>query len=118
MGQDGVIRFETDKFRRDFSAWRVLRFLADEGLGKPFAEADAQTQAMQDYLAAHDSADGVEIQNVLVFYNPKAELVMTDPPRPVVVPKGLKKALGKQGLKDLTGEQYRRLQELFEGEAS
>jgi hypothetical protein len=43
---------------------------------------------------------------------------MTDPPRPVVVPKGLKKALRKQGLKDLTGEQYRRLQELFEGEAS
>ena len=117
MGQDGVIRYEADKFRRDFSAWRVLRFLADEGLGKPFAEADAQTQAMQEYLAAHGAADGVEIQNVLVFYHPKAELIVTDAPRPVVAPKGLKKALRKQGVKDLTGEQYRRLQELFEGRA-
>lgn len=115
MGQDGVIRFEQDRFRRDFSVWRVLRFLADEGLGKPFAEADAQVQAMQEYLAAHDAADGVEIQNVVVFYNPKAELVVTDPPRAVVAAKGIKKALRRQGAKELTGEPYRRLQELFEG---
>ena len=117
MGQDGVIRYDGTKFHRDFSAARLLRFMAEEGLGKPFAEADSQVRAMQKLLDEQEAGEGVEIQNVVVFYNPRAQLSVSDPPRPVVTQKGLKKALRRQradGGTKLSGDQYRELRELFD----
>jgi hypothetical protein len=114
LGQDGAVRFEGGKFRRNFSVGRLLRFMAEEGLGKPFAEADSQVEALQKLLDEHEAGEGVEIQNVLVFYNPRAELSVSDPPRPVVAAKGLKKVIRKQ-TKQVPAVQYRQLQELFEG---
>jgi hypothetical protein len=113
MGQDGAIRYEGDKFRRDFSVMRLLRFMAEEGLGKPFAEADAQVAAMRKFLDGHGIGEEVEIQNVVVFYNPRAELSISAPPRPVANPKGLKKAIRKQPGEKLSGAQYQQLGELF-----
>jgi hypothetical protein len=112
MGQDGAIRFDGEKFRRDFSAARILRFMADEGLGKPLVEADSQVRAMQKLLDEQGAGEGVEVQNVVVFYNPRAQLTVSDPPLPVATPKGLKKALRKQrgdGETKLSGAQYREL---------
>ncbi len=114
MGQDGVIRYDGDKFRRDFSAVRLFRFMAEEGLGRPFAEADAQVQALQNLLDQHGVVEGVEIQNVVVFYSPRAELVISESPRPVTNAKGLKKALRKQQEAKLSSAQYRQLCELFD----
>jgi hypothetical protein len=116
MGQDGVIRYEDGKFRRDFSLGRVLRFMAEEGLGKPFDEADSQIEALQELLDEHDAGQETEIQNILVFYNPRADLSVSDPPRPVITSKGLKKALRKQQNGKLLPEQYEQLRTLFEGE--
>ena len=117
MGQDGVIRYDGTKFSRDFSALRLLRFMAEEGLGKPFSEADSQVRAMQKLLDEQGAGEGVEIQNVMVFYSPRAQLSVSDPPRPVVTGKGLKKALRRQqadkGIK-LPGDQYRELRDLFD----
>ncbi len=115
LGQDGAIRFDGKKFRRDFSLARLLRFMAEEGLGNPLSEADAQVEALRKFLAAHDLED-VEIKNLLVFFSPQAQLEITDPPRPIVTPKGLKKALRKQGGK-LPGGLYQRLERLFDAEA-
>lgn len=115
MGQDGVIRYEGDRFRRNFSLGRAIRFMADEGLGRPFAEAEGQVQAMIQLLEAHNVGEDVEIQNVVVFYNPRAQLLIQDPPRPVANPKGLKKAIRKLQTEKLSGTQYRQLQELFDG---
>jgi hypothetical protein len=115
MGQDGVVRYENGKFRRDFSLARVLRFMAEEGMGRPFAEADAQVQALQKFLDERDAGEGVEIQNVVVFYNPRVELEVSDPPRPLVVPKALKRTVRKQKDSALSSSEYRQLQELFEG---
>jgi hypothetical protein len=117
MGQDGAVRYEDGKFRRNFSLGRALRFMADEGLGRPFAEGDGQVQALRKYLEAHDIGEGAEIQNVLVFYNPRAQLTVSEPPRPVVDPKGLKKAIRRQREDKLSSNQYRALLELFEGKA-
>ncbi|MFN2165969.1 MAG: nuclease-related domain-containing protein, partial [Anaerolineae bacterium] len=118
MGQDGVIRYDGDKFRRDFSAGRLLRFMAEEGMGKPLAEAGSQVQALQKALDEHDAGEGVEIQNLLVFYNPRAELVLSDTSQPVVTTKGLKKAIRKQQRADqgepLSNTQYRELRGLFD----
>ena len=117
MGQDGAIRFDGRKFHRGFSALRLLRFMAEEGMGKPFAEADTQVRAVQKLLDEHAVGEGVQIQNMLVFYNPRAQLEITDPPRPMAAPKGLKKAIRKQlseGKAKLTGAQYRELRDLFD----
>ena len=116
MGQDGVIRFEEGKFKRNFSVVRLLRFMAEEGLGRPLDEADSQVAALQEYLDDNDVGEGVEIQNILVFYNPRVELQISDPPRPVVLPKALKKALRKQQTGKLPTAQYQALQALFEDE--
>jgi hypothetical protein len=118
LGQDGTVRYEGGKFRRDFSLGRVLRFMADEGLGRPFAVGDSEIKALQQFLEEHEVGEGVEIQNVLVFYNPRAQLSVSDLPRPVVDPKGLKRALRKQAGDKLAGNQYRQLKDLFEGTAS
>jgi hypothetical protein len=118
MGQDGVIRYDGEKFRRDFSAGRLLRFMAEEGMGKPGAEAESQVQALRKALDEQGAGEGVDIQNVLVFYNPRAELVLSDTSQPVVNAKGLKKALRKQQRADqgegLSNAQYRALRELFD----
>jgi len=116
MGQDGVIHYEGGKFHRDFSLARVLRFMAEEGLGKPFNEADAQVEDLQAFLDDNNVGEGVQIQNILVFYNPKADLSASAPPRPVVIPKGLKKALRKQGDAKVPSDQLEALQALFEEE--
>lgn len=115
MGQDGVIQFEGGKFRRNFSLGRIFRFMADEGLGKPFAEGDAQLQALRKLLDQHGAGEGIEIQNVLVFYNPRAQVSVMDPLRPVVTPKGLKRAIRRQPEAKLPSAQYHQMQELFEG---
>jgi hypothetical protein len=116
LGQDGVIRYDGQKFRRDFSLGRAFRFMAEEGMGKPFAEADAQVGALQKLLDENGLGDEVEVQNIVIFYNPKAELIVSDPPRPVINPKGLKKAIRKQRGDKLPGSIYRQLQELLEGQ--
>lgn len=115
-GQDGAIRYEGGKLRRDFSVGRLLRFLAEEGMGKPFAEGDSQVKALQEFLDEHDAGEGIEIDNILVFYNPRVELSVSDPPRPVVTPKGLKRAIRRQRGQKLPSGRYHQLQELFDGE--
>ena len=113
MLQDGVIRYEDGKWHRNFSLGRVIRFLGEEGLGRPFALGDNEVQAMQRFLEQHEVADGVEIENVLVFVHPKAQVDAHDPPRPVLMPKDLKRAI-RSDQKKLSPDRYRRLQELFE----
>ncbi|MFN2166609.1 MAG: hypothetical protein ACK2U9_10170, partial [Anaerolineae bacterium] len=116
QGHDGAIRYDGLKFRRGFSAVRLLRFMAEEGMGKPFAEADAQVRELQKLLDEHGAGEDVEIQNVMVFYNPRVQLEVSDPPRPITVSKGLKKTLRKFSDEDtkLSGAQYRELRDLFD----
>ena len=116
MGQDGAISYSGGKFRRDFSLGRIVRFMADEGLGRPLAEAESQVQAMGDYLEESGFDDSLAIQNLLVFYSPKAQLSVSDPPLPVVVPKTLKKAIRKVQDGKLPADQYRKLLNLFESD--
>ena len=113
MGQDGAIRYE-GKFYRRFSLGRVFRFLSDEGLGRPFAEGDRQVSALRQLLQQHGIED-VEMQNLIVFYNPRVQLQVSDPPRPVLLPGGLKRAIRAQPQGRLSPARYLQLQGLFEG---
>jgi hypothetical protein len=115
LGQGGTVRYEDGKLRRDFSLRRVFLFLSEEGMGRPLREADAQVQALQQFLDDNGVDGDLEIDNALVFFDPRVDLVVTDPPRPIVVPKGLKRAIRKQTEKKLSSAQYQQLKELFEG---
>jgi hypothetical protein len=117
LGQEGTIQFDGIKFRRDFSLIRLLRFMAEEGMGKPLAHGDEEVEALRKFLEANDADEGIEIQNILVFYNPRAELQVSNPPRPIIVPKGLKKTLSKLPGDKLSDSQYERLEDLFDEEA-
>jgi hypothetical protein len=114
MGQDGAIRYAGGKFRRGFSLGRIFRFLSDEGLGRPFAEGDNQVSALGQFLLQH-GMEGVDIQNLIVFYHPRAQIEVTEPPRPVVDPRGLKRAIRSLPQGRLSSSLYGQLQELFEG---
>jgi hypothetical protein len=114
MGQDGTIHYDGNKFRRDFSLGRLFRFMAEEGLGRPLAEAEREVETLRQYVAEREVAEDVEIQNVVVFYNPRAELDVSDAPVPIVDPKGLKKAIRKQTDGKLPARQYDALRELFD----
>jgi hypothetical protein len=117
LGQEGTIRFDGAKFRRDFSLIRLLRFMAEEGMGRPLAQGDEEVEALRKFLEANDAGEGVEIQNILVFYSPRAELQVSNPPRPIIVPKGLKKTLRKLPGDKLSESQYEKLEDLFDEEA-
>jgi len=116
FGQDGEIRFDGQKFQRDFSIARLLRFMAEEGLGKPFAEADSQIKALQQFLDENKAGEGITIRNIIIFYNPKVKLEVSGAPRPISDPKGLKKAIRKLTDKKLPPAKYKQLQELFDDE--
>ena len=114
MGQDGAVRFDGKKFHRNFSLMRILRFMAEEGIGKPFAETDTRVEALQKLLDEENLGDKVEIRSVVVFYNPRVELVVSDPPRPVTNTKGLKKAIRKVQGKKLPEDLYLQIGELLD----
>lgn len=114
MGQDGEIRCEGARFRRKFSAVRLLRLMGEEGMGKPLAEGDAEVHALHQFLEKRGDGDGVQIQNLIVFYHPRAQVTVTEPVRPVVVPKGLKRAIRQPQEERLSTAQYRQLLQLFD----
>ncbi len=114
---EGNIHYENGRWRRDFSVARMVRFMADEGLGRPFEVADQEVAALRQYLEKHDLADGVEIDSALVFVHPKAQVFVKDPPRPVLPPKDIKRAIRRDD-KKMPAERYRRLLELFEGQTA
>lgn len=118
LGQDGLIRYERGKFHRNFSLGRVLRFMTEERLARPFALADDQVNAIRHFLELRGVEEAVEIQSVLVFYNPRAELTVTDPPRPVVTTKGLKKALRRQPESKLAPSLLEQLRGLFDSQTA
>lgn len=115
MGQDGAIRYEGGRFHRRLSVGRLLRFLSDEGLGRPFVEGDRQVLSLRQFLGQNEIED-VEVQNLVVFYNPRVQLEVNDPPRPVLLPGGLKRAIRSYPQGKLAPARYRQLEELFESE--
>jgi len=114
LGQEGVIRYDGDKFHRDFNLGRAIRFMAEEGMGKPLADADSEVKDLKKFLEENDVGQDVEVDNILVFFNPGAQLEISDPPRPIIIPKALKKTLRKQKDKGLSNKQYREIEEALD----
>ncbi len=121
LGQDGSIRYDGSRFRRAWTPARLLRLMADEGLGRPLEDLDRQIAAVQQLLEARESGPEVNMQGIIVFYNPRVQLAVTDPPLPIIDPKGLKKAIRRQGDEKLSNREYTELQSILDqaaGEAA
>jgi hypothetical protein len=114
MGHDGKISFDGNRFRRGWTPMRLLRLIADEGLGRPLEEINRQIAVVRQLLETHEAGQGVDIQGLIVFYNPRVQLEVTEPPLPIIDPKGLKKAIRRQGEEKLSQRQYSELQSILD----
>jgi len=83
-GVDGRIRCFKDKWVRDLSLRRLLRFFTEESLGNPTKDARRQVEKVQKYIEDHSPEARVEVQGLVVFANPKARLEVTSASLPVL----------------------------------
>ncbi len=95
--QEGQILFQQGRWRNKQGWARLLRWVGQEGLGKPHLEAESEVQSLRDWLAAQAPALEVPVRGVVVFTHPKAELALDDPPVPALAPRQLKGWLRKAG---------------------
>ena len=78
-GVDGGIRCFKDKWVRDMSLRRVLRFFTEESLGNPTKETQQGVERFQKYIEEQAPDINTEVQGVVVFVNPEACLLYTSP---------------------------------------
>ncbi len=114
--QEGPIRYAAGRWRQKFNLFRALGF-AGEGVRNPERDAKRDVRKLEKFLAKSASGLGeVPIQPLVVFTHEKAELHIQEPPLPVLTPKQLKGYLRSLSKDVLSGEQIRRVAQVFEGE--
>jgi hypothetical protein len=74
--QDGVIRHQGNRWRRDFNLRRFFLFFGEEGLGNPPRDAHGLADRLQKELEEAFGEEAPPVEPLVVFTNPKAELVM------------------------------------------
>jgi hypothetical protein len=113
--QEGQILFQDGKWRHKQGWSRVLRWVGQEGLGKPDLEAEQEVQTMQGWLRKQAPDLEVPVRGVVVFTNPKAELNLDGPSVPAMSSKQLKGWLRKAGkLPPISQKEQTRLTELLD----
>ena len=112
---EGRIRCFKDKWVRDLTLSRLLRFFTEESLGNPSKEAQQDVNKLEKYIQEHAPEVAPEVQAVVVFTNPAARLEVTSSSVPVLPLRKLKSHVRKSaGRTELTPEELRALTELFE----
>jgi hypothetical protein len=76
--QDGVIRQTGKRWRRDFNLRRLFLFFGEEGVGNPPHEAIAAADRLESALDEAFDEEAPSVEPLVVFTNPKAELVMAE----------------------------------------
>jgi hypothetical protein len=74
--QDGVIRQQGNRWRRDFNLRRFFLFFGEEGLGNPPRDAHGLADRLHKELEDAFGEEAPPVEPLVVFTNPKAELVM------------------------------------------
>jgi hypothetical protein len=95
--QEGQILFQKGKWSHKQGWSRLLRWMGQEGLGKPEQEVGGEVQALREWLEAQAPDLDVPVRGVVVFTHPKAELALDTPPVPAMTPKQLKGWLRRAG---------------------
>lgn len=113
--QEGQITYDEGKWRHKQGWSRLLRWVGQEGLGKPDVEAEGEAETMRNWLQKQASDLQVPVRGIVVFTSPKAELDLEDPPVPAMTSKQLKGWLRKAAkLRPLPKEEQVRLTELVD----
>jgi len=112
--QTGQISVTGSQWRNKLTVGRVLQLFAQEGLGNPTSEALENAERMTSWIRTALPEVSAEVTPVIVFIDERAQLAITDPTVPVVVPKGLKKWLRGDGKgPTISSADLKALEELF-----
>jgi hypothetical protein len=124
--QDGPYKIEGDQivdFRANGPIGRFLSFMRQEGIGKPFKDAQEDAQAIQTLLT--EAGHEVEVQPVIVFISNRIRLEVNEPVVPVVVTRKDKEPSLRTFRRDqkrkhgqLTGEQVNAIEKTLNAELS
>jgi hypothetical protein len=114
-GVDGRVRCFRDKWVRDLSLGRLLRFFTEESLGNPTKDAQKQVDRLQKYVEERKPEAAVDVQAVAVFVNPKVRLEVTGASLPVLPLRTLRMHLRKVSQqREIPPETLAALTELFD----
>jgi len=123
--QDGVIRKQGTRWKRNFSVKRLFLFFNEEALGNPTHEALSNAEKLRTQLSRALSGDLPAIEPLVVFTHPNATLQLDDPSGrdrdevPAMLAKDLKKHLRSQPKGTLIAPEVRRqLTEVLQGDAA
>ncbi|HJX37757.1 MAG TPA: nuclease-related domain-containing protein [Anaerolineae bacterium] len=113
-GMDGKIRCFKDKWVRALTLRRALRFFTEESLGNPTKEVQRDVEKLAEYIQARAPGAQVDVQGVVVFANPAAQLEITSASFPVLPLTRLKSHIRKaSGRMEMAPETLRTLTDLF-----
>jgi len=112
--QEGQILYQDGKWRNKQGWGRLLRWVGQEGLGKPQQEVEMAVEALQKWLASQAPDLEVPIRGIVVFTRSNAELTLDNPPVPTMTTSQVKKWLRKAGKRpELAEETYEQLSRLL-----
>lgn len=117
---DGQIQVNGRRFSRKFTWRRLIRLLADEGLGAPISEAEKQADKLNRQLGKHLSPEEIPpIKPMVVFANKNVELVAVEPAIPVMQTSEVKSFLREQAKnRTISAEQRKKLADILGGNHS
>lgn len=95
--QTGQIAVTGSTWRAKWSLSRVLLFFAQEGLGNPTQEAEAQAARLREWIGQKLPDITLTVKPAIVFIDERAQLQVTEPTVPVLDVKGIKKWLRGAG---------------------
>jgi hypothetical protein len=113
--QEGEILYENGRWRNKQGWGRLLRWVGQEGLGRPDQELEGEVQKIENWLERNAPELDAPVRGVVLFTNPKAEVVLEEsPPVSAMVPKQVKGWLRKSGrLTPLSDETQQQLKEVL-----
>jgi hypothetical protein len=113
--QQGQILYQDGKWRNKQGWIRLLRWIGQEGIGKPDEEAAHQVQNLENWLQEQAPDLEVPVRAVVAFTHPQAELQLDNPPLPAMSADNVKNWLRRSGkLHPLPKETFERLSEVLD----
>jgi hypothetical protein len=76
--QDGVIRYQGNRWRRDFRLRRFFFLFGEEALGNPTRDARAEADRLQRVLEKEFGQEAPLVEPLVVFTHPEAQLEITE----------------------------------------
>ncbi len=117
--QTGQVAVTGSTWKSKLSLGRLLSIFAQEGLGNPTIDAQAQAAKLDAWIKGKLPDVNVEVQPGIVFIDPRVQLDVSAPTVPVVGSKEIKKWLRGGGkVQNLRTADLRALETLFDAEAA